>query len=146
MQDNTRTGRKPCFLFACRALSLYSAKLRIVAHKIVIFQNCIFLFSPPRSFFNIPFFCSCRFITPQKIVIFKNYHFSRRASQLFAIFKNYHPRSCRFPKRAFSAISATSIIVFQYFTFLPVRRDLFCFPKRAFIAPVLPSLHSFQIP
>ena len=72
--------------------------------------------------------------------------------QFFRVFKNYHPRSCRFPKRAFSAVSAASVIVFQCFTFSPerqlspVRRDPFCFPKSAFIAPVLPSLNSFQIP
>ena len=100
MQDNTRTGRKPCFLFACHASALYSDKLRIAAHKIVIFQNCIFLFSPPRSFFNIPFFYSCRCITPQKNAIFKNYHFSRAAFPIIRVFQNsnfLHYRRAPFP-------------------------------------------------
>lgn len=104
------------------------------------------------SFAKRRFFCNHSPSAPQFFRVFKNYPFSCRASQLFAVFKNDHPRSCRFPKRAFSAVSAASIIVFQYFTFSPVRqlspvsRDPFCFPKFAFIAPVLPIMNSFQIP
>lgn len=118
---------------------------------VLVFQNALFLLSILsssaifHSFAKRRFFAITRRALRNYSAFSKTIFFSRRASQLFAVFKNNDPRSCRFPKSAFSAVSAASIIVFQYFTLSP-RRDPFCFPKSAFIAPMLPILNSFQIP
>lgn len=54
--------------------------------------------------------------------------------------------ACSFPDHPrFCIIAVRRFHVFKYCNLSP-RRDPFCFPKSAFIAPVLPILNSFQIP
>lgn len=100
-------------------------------------------------FFKIAFFCFrrrdrfsiFRFSVPVAASLRKKSRFSKTI-----IFRVQLSRSSVFFKiQIFCIIAVRRFHVFKYCNLSP-RRDPFCFPKSAFIAPVLPSLNSFQIP
>ena len=82
------------------------------------------------------------------VFLFLSLHRSAKKSRFSKtiIFRVQLSRSSAFFKiQIFCIITVRCFHVFKYCTLSP-RRDPFCFPKSAFIAPVLPSLNSFQIP
>lgn len=97
-------------------------------------------------FFKIAFFCFrrrdrfsiFRFSVPVAASLRKKSRFSKTI-----IFRVQLSRSSAFFKiQIFCIIAVRRFHVFKYCNLSP-RRDPFCFPKSAFIAPVLPTCHSF---